>query len=94
MGYSKLVFRLHAVKRMAQRGISVDDVRQVITTGIVIEDYPNDTPNPSQLMLGWSGVRPIHVVAADNHATHETIIITAYVPDPAQWTPDYRGRLP
>ena len=94
MTFPNLIFRLHAVQRMAQRNISVADVRNALTMGEIIEDYPNDTPYPSRLVLGWSGTRPIHVVAADNVVDQETIVITAYEPDPRQWTPDFRRRLP
>jgi len=87
-----LVFRLHAVRRMFERGISPDDVRDAIRTGEVIEDYPDDTPYPSQLMLGWAGARPLHVVVARNSAEHEVIIVTVYVPDAKQWQPGYKRR--
>jgi hypothetical protein len=77
---------------MFQRRISVDDVRHVLSTGEVIEDYPNDTPYPSRLVLGWRGSRPIHVVAAENVESQETIVITVYEPDLTQWEPGFRRR--
>jgi hypothetical protein len=77
---------------MFQRRISVDDVRHVLSTGEVVEDYPNDTPYPSRLVLGWCGSRPIHVVAAENVETRETIVITVYEPDLTQWEPGFRRR--
>lgn len=94
MPFSRLIYRVHAVQRMAQRNISAAEVRHVLTTGRVIEDYPNDTPYPSYLMLGWIGTRPLHVVAADNATDQETIVITAYEPDPRQWMPDFARRKP
>lgn len=92
MSYEKLVFRVHAVQRMFERNISRDDVRAVLATGDVIHEYPDDAPYPSRLILGWRGERPLHVVAADNHVAHETIIITVYQPDPDQWEPDFRSK--
>lgn len=92
MTFDRLVFRVHAIQRMFQRRISVDDVRHVLSTGEVIEDYPNDTPYPSRLVLGWCGSRPIHVVAAENVETRETIVITVYEPDLTQWEPGFRRR--
>lgn len=94
MSYDRLVFRVHAVQRMFQRNISEDDVRAVVKTGEVIREYPDDTPYPSRLILGWRGTRPLHVVAADNHDAQETIIITVYQPDPDQWEPDFRSKKP
>ena len=40
------------------------DVRHVLQTGEVIEEYPDDTPFPSYLILGFVGDRPFHVVVA------------------------------
>ncbi len=92
MATNRLVFRIHAIRRMFQHRISIDDVRHVLATGEVIEDYPGDASYPSQLMLGWCGQRPLHVVAADNAASQETIVITVYEPDPVQWEPGYKRR--
>ena len=88
----KLVFRVHAIERMAQRQIDTEDVRHVLTAGEVIEDYPDDFPYPSALMLGWVAERPLHIVTA--HAPESTVIITVYEPDPTRWEPDYKTRKP
>jgi hypothetical protein len=37
---NRLIFRKHAVQRMFQRGISVEDVRKVLSAGKTIIDYP------------------------------------------------------
>lgn len=79
---SRIVFRIHAVKRMFQRRISEEDVKHVLATGAVIENYPNDIPYSSKLLLGWRGNRPLHVVAVDNTDSDETVVITVYQPDP------------
>jgi hypothetical protein len=92
MTFDRLIFRVHAIQRMFQRRISVDNVRHVLATGEVIEDYPSDIPYPSRLMLGWCGARPIHVVAADNTDTQETVVITVYEPDLTQWEPGFKRR--
>jgi len=92
MEVKRLVFRVHAIKRMFQRRISEEDIRHVLTTGEVIEEYPDETPYPSRLVLGWYGSRPIHVVIADHIEAQETIVITVYEPDPDQWEPGFRRR--
>ena len=56
------------------------------------EDYPDDAPYPSRLLLGYAGTRPLHVVAADHATGGEQIIITVYEPDPAQWEPTFTLR--
>jgi uncharacterized protein DUF4258 len=90
--FSRLVFRVHAIQRMYQRNISEHEVRHAIDTGETVEDYPDDTPYPSRLVLGWSGQRPIHVVVADNVDEQENVVITAYEPDPTDWEPDFKRR--
>jgi len=40
---------------MFERGISETDVNRVLVDGEVIQTYPDDTPYPSRLMLGWLG---------------------------------------
>ena len=87
-----LTFRVHAIRRMFERGITGGDVRNVITAGSVIEDYPDDEPYPSRLILGWVGERPIHVVMAENRADGEFIVVTAYIPDPEQWDEKFTRR--
>jgi hypothetical protein len=67
-------------------------IRQALATGETIEEYPEDVPYPSRLVLGSIGNRPIHVVAADNRKVEETIVITAYEPDPTQWHPGFKRR--
>jgi hypothetical protein len=57
-----------------------------------VEDYPDDTPYPSRLVLGWSSSRPIHVVVADNVDEQENIVITVYEPDLLEWEPDFKRR--
>ncbi len=93
MNQRRLVFRVHAVRRMFERGISPDDVALALHSGEIIEEYPADTPFPSRLVLGHlSNERPLHVVAADDDREQITYIITVYEPDPDQWTADLRRR--
>jgi hypothetical protein len=77
-----------------QRRITVDDVRHVLATGEIVEEYPEDLPYPSRLVLGRRGNRPVHVVAANNPENAETVVITAYEPSPAQWDPEFKRRRP
>ena len=88
----KLVYRVHALRRMFARSIILAEVRTVIEQGETIESYRADTPYPSRLLLGVVGGRPLHVVAADNADDDETIVVTVYEPDPALWQPGFRRR--
>jgi len=87
-----IVFRVHALKRMAQRRISDEDISGVLETGEIIEDYPDDFPYPSRLLLGWSESRPIHVVVAFDEEKDQAVIITAYEPNDKEWDDQFRRR--
>jgi len=91
---TRIIFRVHAIQRMFMRRITKDEVLHAIEAGEVIEEYPDDTPYPSRLILGWEGQRPLHVVAAYDAEDDEEIIITVYKPDPAHWESDYKRRKP
>jgi len=91
---SRLRLRKHAHERSFQRSISRDDIRHVLETGEIIQEYPDDRPLPSYLVLGWTEneSRPIHVVAADDEEEDVTHVITVYEPDPDLWTDDFRKK--
>lgn len=76
-----VIFRLHAVQRMFERNISAEEVRRVLSKGEAIEEYPDDTPYPSRLILGWCEDRPIHVVVAIDEEDSSIIVVTVYEPD-------------
>ena len=62
--------------------------------GETIKSYPDDTPYPSRLVLGWREARPIHVLAADNIESGEAFVMTVYEPTPVLWRPDFRRKKP
>ena len=89
---NRIIYRSHALQRMFERGITALEVRHVLLDGEIIKDYPDDQPYPSQLLLGWCQKRPVHIVAAYNEPDKETIIITAYEPDPKVWESGFRRK--
>lgn len=55
-------FSKHAVDQSILRQIRVQEIRETITSGQVIEDYPEDKYGPSCLICGSTQAqRPIHV---------------------------------
>ncbi len=89
----RVLFLPHAVRQMSRpdRMITTDEVRAVIDRGQIIEDYPDDARGHSALMLGaGAGGRPIHVVCSPQD--EYLAVITAYLPDPAEWSDDRRQR--
>ena len=85
---------VHALRRMFERGITDDDIEIVLESGQVIGEYPDDEPYPSRLLLGWAGTRPIHVVAAMDPVSEETVIVTVYEPEAECWQPGFERRRP
>ncbi|MBI2918432.1 MAG: DUF4258 domain-containing protein [Chloroflexi bacterium] len=90
----RVLFLPHALRQMlrAEPMITGAEVRQVIAKGSVIEEYPEDPRGHSCLLLGLGeGKRPIHVVCAPK--PDYLAIITAYLPDPTDWSDDFRRRV-
>lgn len=90
---TKILFLPHAVQQMSrpERMISPAEIRRVVGTGEVIEDYSEDARGHSCLLLGHgTGDRPLHVVCAPK--TEYLAIITAYLPNSDQWEDDWRTR--
>ena len=82
----------HALERMMERRISRDTVKEVLLSGEIIEDYPDDKPYPSALFLGWIKEEPFHVVAAFDSVSRYCFVITAYIPDLEHFESDYKTR--
>ena len=81
----------HADSRFRERGIRARDVRNCIMTGRIIEDYPDDFPFPSCLVLGEPcDGRVLHVVMSNEGTMGR--IITAYCPAPERWNEDFSVR--
>ena len=85
-----LLFSRHVRKRMLERGITVDEIQAALGASTIVEDYPDETPYPSRLVLGWVESRPLHV--ADDRDGERTIVVTAYEPDPARWEEGWTRR--
>ncbi len=87
----KLVWKEHATTRMLQRHITRSDIKNCIMSGKIIEQYDNDKPYPSCLILGFcSDERPLHVVCScDDEYVY---IITAYYPSLNKWESDFETR--
>ena len=82
---------LHAAKRLEQRGIFLKDVISCIMNGEIIEQYPDDYPYPSCLILGMSiEDKYLHVVIG-NHES-DLFLITAYFPSFDKWESDFKTR--
>ena len=81
----------HAAERSRQRGILSADMRNAVLNGEIIEQYPDDYPFPSCLVLGkdTSG-KCIHICMSEEGTASR--IITAYYPDKTKWNADFKTR--
>ena len=89
----RVLFLLHAIRQMnkPERMISAAEVRATVLHGDVIEDYPEDARGHSCLLVGETAPdRFVHVVCSPKE--EYLAIITAYIPDAAEWDEPRRQR--
>ena len=89
---SRILLSRHALQRMFQRSIAPREVHEAIVNGEAIEQYPDDQPFPSTLLLAVVDGRPLHVLVSRDPLTATCHVVTVYVPDAAQWSEDFRVR--
>ena len=86
-----VMYSKHVLDRMMQRNIMSDEIEQSICNGKIIEEYPNDYPYPSCLILGITlQKRFLHIVVG---VTETNLwIITVYDPDKNKWNSNFTIR--
>ena len=90
-GIQKFFGTQHCLQRMQERNISRADVKNGIVTGEIIEDYPDDYPNPSCLIFGYNiSGQILHIVVGCDSIN--VYIITAYYPDTNKFENDLKTR--
>jgi hypothetical protein len=84
-------FSKHAVDNSILRQITVQELREAIGNGEIIEDYPHDKYGPSCLVLGFTQKgRPLHIQCS--YPSRPLVkIITLYEPDSNKWV-DFKVR--
>lgn len=84
-------FSRHAFRRVVERNISEEEIRQAGAKAELIESYPEDKYSPSALLLGFTSAgRALHFQVSFA-VSDSTKIITIYEPDPNEWI-DQRKR--
>ena len=93
--WDQVLYSQHARREMLAEPfgrIYEQEVTQAIIIGEMIEEYPQDTPYPSCLILGFTNQgSAIHAVCAHASEIDRAIVITVYQPDPERWV-EYRRR--
>src|SRR5437764_13972015 len=84
----------HGFRELAADDILLDDVTGGVAAAMVIEEYPEYFKGPSVLVLQRDAqMHPIHVLWGLHRGTvSPTVIVTAYRPDAARWSPDFLRR--
>lgn len=77
---------------MFERNISVKSVVRALQSGVTVEDYSAEMPEPSRLILGFQGKRPFHLVTSENPEAGRITVITTYIPESNKWTSDFKSR--
>jgi Domain of unknown function (DUF4258) len=85
-------FSKHAVDQSILRQVRVQEIREAIANGQIIEDYPDDKYGPSCLISGLTEAqRPIHIHCS--YPSRSLVkIITLYEPDPQRWDANFIQR--
>lgn len=87
---NEFILSQHAHEERQAESINIDDIKTAALNGEIIESYPEDKRGVSCLLLGYSNVRPIHIVCG-KAKTGWLKIITVYIPGPPKWiTPKQR----
>jgi anti-sigma28 factor (negative regulator of flagellin synthesis) len=78
-------FSKHAVDQSIVRRVTVQEIREAIAAGEIIEDYPDDKYGPSCLLFGRTQTgRPLHIQCS--YASRPLVkIVTLYEPDASLW---------
>jgi hypothetical protein len=84
-------FSKHATDQSILRRVSVQELREAIDSGEIIEDYPNNKYGSSCLIFGLTTTnRPLHVQCS--YPSRPLLkVITVYEPDVDLWI-DFRVR--
>ena len=86
-----IIWTKHCLKRLQERKIYREDVFNAISTGKIIEQYPDSYPHPACLVFGESlNNIPLHIVVGCNGEFIS--IITVYFPTSDKFENDLQSR--
>lgn len=89
----KILWSLHAVKKLRVEGLRKTEVENSLKECITIEDYPVEgRPLPDCLVLGFIGSAPVHSVIAIDRDFDRILIVTVYRPSAERWKDDWKTR--
>lgn len=87
----EVIITLHAKEEARRDGMKFREVREVLQSPILVEDYPDDPRGHSCLLLGFTRAgKPLHIVCSPK--PYGLVIVTVYEPSLYEWQPDYKKR--
>ncbi len=92
VAFDKIIFKNHALVRMLERKIKSEEITTSLLAAEIIENYDDDKPFPSYLLLGYSDGRPLHIVLSYDKLNEFIYIITIYEPSPELWIKEFKKR--
>jgi hypothetical protein len=80
----------HAQQRMGLRKITHANIKYVVTTGDIVEEYPGNEPDPKALFMAQVEGEPLYVSCAfDGNCVY---IVTVHRYDPERWLDPWTRR--
>lgn len=85
-------FSKHALDQSIIRRVRIQEIKEAIAQGQVIEDYPEDKYGPSCLICGFTQAdKPLHIQCS--YPSRPLVkVITVYEPDPSLWNNNFTER--
>ncbi|MGE0276094.1 MAG: DUF4258 domain-containing protein [Nitrospiraceae bacterium] len=88
----RMFWTYHVNMRMGERAISRNQIIEAVDSYEIIEAYPKDKYLPSYLLYARAGSITFHVLFAADRRDDNVRVITAYRPQPSQWSNDFKTR--
>ena len=89
----EIFWTYHVNMRLQGRHIPGEAVLDAVGSFEILESYPEDKYLPSYLVYAKAGGLIFHVLFAADVPGHNVRVVTAYRPDPAEWSEDLKRRL-
>ncbi|HSS78140.1 MAG TPA: DUF4258 domain-containing protein [Thermoanaerobaculia bacterium] len=88
----QVLWTYHVNMRLKGRSIARESILRIVESFEIIESYPEDKYLPSYLVHAQIQGDVFHVLFATDVPEQNVRIVTAYRPDPAEWSADLRRR--